>query len=66
MKTKYFAQKDLVIEGKPVKRGDLLATVDADHPIERVLNGLSNGAVGTELPKGDAETAVAAAEAKKK
>lgn len=48
MKTKFYAQKELVIDGVQVKRGEVLA--ETDHPIERVVNGLANGSVKTEAP----------------
>jgi hypothetical protein len=49
MKTKFYAQKDLVIDGVQVPRGTMLA--ESDHPLDRVVSGLSNGSVKTDPPK---------------
>lgn len=44
-KTVLVASKDLTIDGKPIKAGSTLATIEQGVPAERVLAGLGNGAV---------------------
>lgn len=45
-----YAAKDLVLEGKQVKRGQVLAVVETEHDVRRVVAGLSNGAATMDKP----------------
>ena len=46
-----YATKNLTLDGRQVKRGDVLATIDTTHPVERVLAGLQNGAASFNKPE---------------
>ena len=60
MKTTYYAQKELTIDGQTVKRGEVVGVLESSHPADRVLAGLGNGSVAAEAPK-PAPAAAAAA-----
>lgn len=62
--TTYYAQKDLVIEGKQIKAGETLLTVQSDVPVERALNAIAIGSAGPTKPAEPKPAAPAAAPAK--
>lgn len=43
MKTTYVAAKDLQIEDKRAKKGDVLFTIETDYPLERMFAAPGNG-----------------------
>lgn len=53
---KYFAQRDLVIDGNEIKRGDVVADVTpaAGIPLERAVAAIANGHATASPPDGEA------------
>lgn len=52
---KFFAQRDLVIDGNEIKRGDVVADVTpaAGIPLERAVAAIANGHATASAPDGE-------------
>lgn len=42
-KTPLYAAKNLTLAGKAIKRGDVVATIETDHDLLRICQGLAIG-----------------------
>jgi hypothetical protein len=65
MKHTLYATKPLDLEGKKIARGDVLATIETDHDLSRVVAGLSNGAATLDKPADPSKPAAPAPTAPK-
>lgn len=45
-----YAAKDLVLEGKQVKAGNILGVVETEHDVQRVVASLGNGSGTLDKP----------------